>query len=334
MSIPPIVAEVYRGNAVESCHRGSAVVIDQRGRQLFACGDLQRAIFPRSALKPLQVLPLLEANTGNIPLDSQQIALACASHNGESIHVESVNRWLQSLSLNAEHLACGASLPMHQDSAHQLLREQTSPTRAHHNCSGKHSGMLALCRALNLSIEDYQRYEHPVQQRWLQVLSELTGLDASAFPWDYDGCGIPAVAFPLPSLAFAFAQLADPKQQSEPRQTAMRRVTQAFQEQPYMVAGIDRCCTRVMQVTGGEVLVKTGAEGVFAGWVPNRGIGFALKAEDGNTRASETLLGAVLCHLNLIDESQFEVLKPFFARPILNSRQQVVGHIKACPLNG
>jgi L-asparaginase II len=326
----PVLARVIRGGEVECVHRGSAVVVDADGLVSFSVGDTGRHIFPRSSYKFLQAIALLESGAADaFGLGEREIALACASHSGEPMHTDRVSAWLENLGLDDGDLECGASLPMHVATARQMLRQGRTTERKHHNCSGKHVGMLTLARHLDAPTAGYSDYEHPVQRAWRKVLSELTGVDSENLVWERDGCGLPALCMPMQALARGYARFADTSGLARPRVEAMNRILSAVKKHPDLIAGSDRCCSAVIEKTGGRVLVKTGAEGVFAGTVPERGIGFALKIDDGATRGSEVALGGLLGALGLLRDGEKEALRPWFRPDVLNSQNYVTGWIEA-----
>ena len=323
----PILAEVWRGDRVESQHRGRALVLDQHGNTVLSLGNTAELVFPRSAIKPLQAIPLVESGAADTwGLSAAHLALACASHNGEPLHTELVCEILQRLALTPDALVCGADLPMFTASAHALIRHGQAPGREHHNCSGKHSGMLTLSKHMGWTLHDYNQYDHPAQQAWREVLSALCHVNADELPWDFDGCGIPALALPLEKLTRGFMAFADPQTQAPARAEAIRRITAAIQAHPMNIAGTDRCCTTVVAASSGRVIVKTGAEGVFAGFIPDRKLSFTLKIDDGAGRAAETALGGLLAALTE-PVATAPATQCFFNRSLQNSQGKVVGKI-------
>jgi len=321
----PTLVEVTRGTMVESRHRAAFAVADTDGRIVLSAGDFEKPVYPRSAIKPLQALPLLESGAADAyALGNAEIALACASHSGEPRHVETVLAWLARIGCAVADLECGSHLPGNDAALQALLRDRRPATAAHNNCSGKHTGFLTLTRHLGIDAKGYIAYQHPVQQRILGVLETMTGLDLGAAPRGIDGCGIPVIAIPLGNLALAFARLADPRDQPAARQAACERVCTAMAAEPFMVAGTERYCTRVMAATGGAALIKTGAEGVYCGSLPNLGLGIALKVDDGAGRAAEVLMGYLLQRLGILDESHAELL----TQPVYNRAGARVGEVR------
>jgi L-asparaginase II len=321
----PLLVEVTRGAMVESRHRAAFAVADTDGRIVMSAGDFERPVYARSAIKPLQALPLLESGAADAyALSHAEIALACASHSGEARHVETVLAWLKRIDCTVADLECGTHLPGNDTAMEALLRGQQNATPAHNNCSGKHTGFLTLVRHLGIKTKGYITFQHAVQQRILGVLETMTGLDLGAAPRGIDGCGIPVIAIPLGNLALAFARLTDPRDQPEARQAACERVCAAMAAEPFMVAGSGRYCTRVITATGGEALIKTGAEGVYCGALPKSGLGIAVKVDDGAGRAAEVLMGHLLHRLGILDDSHAELL----TQPVHNRAGVRVGEVR------
>ncbi len=315
----PVLIEVTRGPAVESRHRGAAAVVDARGRSVAAWGDVERAVYPRSAIKPLQAIAVIETGAADAyALDDAELALCCASHGGEPKHVETVTRWLARVGLGIADLECGAHLPSTPAAGEALLRTGTAPTAAHNNCSGKHAGMLSGARHLGEPTKGYVRPEHPAQRRWMRTVGEMCGVDLAAAPMGTDGCSIPTLAIPIRALALGMARLASQTGLGPERGAAARRVLAAVAARPDMVSGTGRFATVLMEATGGRILVKGGAEGVYCAALPALGLGLALKIDDGAGRASEVAAAAILRHLGAIDEASWAALGAV-ARPVLRN---------------
>ncbi|NIQ24449.1 MAG: asparaginase, partial [Pseudomonas stutzeri] len=315
----PVLANVWRGNAIESRHRGAVVAVNITGKRMLALGDVDAPVFPRSAIKPLQAVPLVESGAAErYGLGDAEIALACASHNGEPIHVEAVGRWLVRIGLSPNDLECGPQRPLHEASADALIQAGQKPAPIHHNCSGKHAGMLTTCRFFDEDTCGYTAYGHPTQQRWFDVLGDLTGLDPLVRPHGIDGCGVPVLAWPLERLAYAFARFADPAGLSEARRNALGRIRGAIAARPEMIAGTGRLCSRLAQVTGGELIGKVGGEGVYGVAVPARGLGLMLKIDDGAKRAAEVAVGASLEKLGLLKSEWRDALAEYFRPAVRN----------------
>ena len=231
---------------VESFHRGAAAVVDAQGNLVASFGDVNRPIYPRSAIKPLQALVLAESGAlEHYKLGGQEIALACASHSGESYHVESVRKWLQRLGLDESALECGAHYPIHRESRIKMERERVEATAIHNNCSGKHAGYISVACFSREPVAGYIQREHPVQQRVLNTLEEVTEESISESPAGLDGCGVPVVGMSLHGVAKGFSRLAAHQFESDKRRDAARAICDAMAKFPHLVGGTGRFCTFV-----------------------------------------------------------------------------------------
>jgi L-asparaginase II len=325
----PVLVEVTRGGAVESRHRGAAVVVDSRGRQMAAWGDVEAVVFPRSSVKPLQALPMLEAGAvERFAVSSTEVALACASHGGEPAHVEAVRCWLARLRLGEDDLICGAHPPLSAAAAQELTREHREPSRLHNNCSGKHTGFLTLALHLRAPVERYGDPEHPVQRLVRRTLSEMGGVDLATAPSAVDGCGVPVFGMPLSAIARGFARLAARDILPTARAVAARRIVAAMTTHPFFVAGAGRFDTLVIEQAAGRVLVKGGAEGVCAAALLDRGLGLAVKIDDGAKRAAESAMAALLARFAGGDEALVRTLSTFGAKAVLDTRGSTVGSLR------
>lgn len=324
----PVLVEVLRGDVVESRHRGAAVVADATGALVAAWGEVQRPTFPRSAVKPLQALPLIETGAADrFRLDDRHIALACASHAGQPEHVALVAHWLARLELSDADLECGAHWPSDAEAARALAREGRQPCPLHNNCSGKHAGFLTAARHLGEPTAGYIGHDHPAQMRVAAALGEMTGADMPSSTWAVDGCGIPTFALPLAALATGMARLADPARLGRTRAAAALRIRAAMAAHPRLVAGAGRACTAIMTAAP-RVLVKGGAEGVYTAAVPERGLGVAVKIDDGAGRAAEVAIMAVLTALGAFDEHEAAALVERARPPVPNVAGKVVGEVR------
>ena len=318
----PVLVEVSRGDAVESYHRGAMAIVDTHGREVLGIGNTDALIFPRSAIKPLQAIPFVESGAvEQFGLGNREIALSCASHSGEAEHINCVSQWLDKLGLNKDAFECGPHLPKYEPAIIELLASGNQAERIHNNCTGKHSGFLSYCVQNKLDTQGYIERTHPVQQAWIDLVSDFTETDLDQHPQGIDGCGIPVVATPLRAMALGMAKFAKPKNLGETRARTIEIIQQAMAVEPFMVAGSTRYCIEVMRITGQNALVKVGAEGVYCAALPKLGFGIALKIDDGTTRAAETLLGTTLRALQLLAND--DLVK----RPIKNYAGDLVGHI-------
>jgi L-asparaginase II len=325
----PVIAEVTRGGVVESRHTGAYVVVDSAGKVVASAGDITQSVFPRSAVKAFQCLPLIESGAADhFGFSDEELALACASHNGEAEHVRVAGSMLAKAGMNEAQYECGAHWPYDLPSQHNMVRQAQEPRAVHNNCSGKHAGMLALARELGAGAQGYSLIDHPVQRAVARAMSELCDIDISAQPHGIDGCSVPTWATPLRNLALGFARFGSGATLDEKRQAACRRIIAAVRAHPFMVAGSNRFCTRVMQAVP-RAFVKTGAEGVFCGAIPHAGLGIALKCDDGATRAAEAAMAAIMAALPVWTDAEKQALRGFAATDLSNWRKIHVGDVHA-----
>jgi L-asparaginase II len=308
---------------LEGRHRGHAVICDVAGNVQAAWGDPEAVIFPRSACKILQALPLVESGAA-ADLSSEHLALACASHQGAAMHVERVARWLSDLGLADGDLRCGPQKPEDALERERLRDAGLRPCQMHNNCSGKHAGFLTLNRHLRGGSE-YVDPDHPVQKAVRATFEEMTGADSPG--WGIDGCSAPNFATTVRGLAWAMARLADPRGLGLVRGDAARRLVAAMVAHPLLVAGEGEAVSELMAATGGRVAIKGGAEGVYVAILPERGLGVALKIEDGAERASECAITAILARLGAVSANEAAAARRLNP-PILNRRRILAGHIK------
>ncbi|MEH6451482.1 MAG: asparaginase [Psychromonas sp.] len=325
----PFVVEVTRGSSVESQHIGAAVVCDVNGNVLESWGDIDQLVFPRSAIKLLQGIGLIESGASeHYTLSDAEISLACASHIGQPMHIERVAEWLKRLGLKEKQLACGASLPSDELSAQTLLASGQDCCRLHHNCSGKHAGFMTTALYLQQPVEGYHQAAHQVQQSSFDIISDLAQFKLDPHPKGIDGCGFPAPSLPLRNLGIAMARFANPEGLSERRGKAIKRIHHAITHEPFYLAGAGEVASDLINVTDGAVLAKTGAEGFFMAALPDRGLGIALKIADGNPRARSVALLEILDRLGALSETEKKKLSNHIRPKIINSLGQTVGEIR------
>ena len=325
----PVLVEVTRGAMVESRHCGAFAVVDATGKVVLSRGDVAHPVYARSAIKPLQALPLIETGAADgFGLGMREIALACASHNGAPAVVAAVEAWLGRIGLNATDLECGAHAPSDAEAAQALIRAGREPSALHNNCSGKHAGFLTTARHLGEPTRGYVAPTHPVQQRVASVLAEMTGLDLEQMPRGVDGCGIPLIGLPLAGMARAMARMTDPARLPPARAAAVQRIFAAMGAEFEIVAGASAFSRDVMRVAAAAVRLKTGAEGVMCAALPRLGLGIALKIGDGASRAAAVAMGAVLLRMGVIDQAQEAALAGTLRPPVHNVAGRVVGEIR------
>ena len=310
---------VWRGERIESVHRAAAVVHD--GVDVVrAWGDPAAVIYPRSAIKMMQALPLVE--TG-VESDPRRLALACASHQGTAAHAGLASGWLSDAGWSEADLRCGAHRPYDEAAADALIRAGEAPSQLHNNCSGKHAGFLALARRVGGG-PDYVEADHPVQKAVRAAFEEATGADSPG--WGIDGCSAPNFAQALGRVAAGAAAFARATGDGA-RGRAMVALREAMAAHPDLVAGEGRACTDLMRAAGHRAALKTGAEGVFVGILPAKGLGIALKVEDGATRAAEALIAALLAEVGALDPAH-PAARARMVGPITNRRGIETGRLE------
>ncbi|HEY8577676.1 MAG TPA: asparaginase [Devosia sp.] len=330
MDANPILAETVRGNWVENRHRGAYVVVDADGRIIASAGDIERPIFPRSAIKSMQALPIFAREAeGRFHHTDEELALACASHHGEAAHVATAEGLLTRIGLSAADLECGAHAPTNAAAREALRSAGAEPSSLHNNCSGKHSGMLSVALAMGVPTASYVGREHAVQKAVREAVEAVIGESLSEDRCGTDGCSIPTFAAPLRAFALGFARMATGKGLSPDLGAAARRLFDAATRHPHLVAGTGHPDTLLMRAFGGRLMQKVGAEGVQCGAIRDKGWGYALKCDDGNIAASQAMLAGMLLKLADSDTTQRQALKALAHQPIKSVRGAVVGELRA-----
>lgn len=317
---------VTRGGVVESRHCVDAAVVSMNGELLHRAGNPSVVTWWRSCAKPFQALPLVESGgIEKLGWNADQLALACASHGGEPEHVAIAESMLRSIGLEEGDLACGPHEPLAPRGARLLRESGHRVTRLHNNCSGKHSAMLAQAHLASLPTKGYERIEHEVQQASLRSVALWSGMDESALGVAVDGCGVPVFALPLTNMALSYARLVSAAARGhEPA----ARVVHAMTGNPFLIGGTERFDTALMQACRGKVLCKIGAEGVHTLALVDRGIGLAIKVQDGTPRAQYPAVLALLAHLGELPDPLPDALREFASRPVKNTRSEAVGEIR------
>ncbi len=326
----PILVEIWRGNRSESRHRGAIAVADPAGKLVFALGDVDAAVYPRSAVKALQALPLIESGGADrLGLTGAEIALACASHSGEPIHTQAASAMLAKIGRDVSCLECGAHWPIAESAQHALAAHGERPSALHNNCSGKHAGFVCLAVDRKTDSTRYICPEHKVQQIVRGALEDVTGTSLAQAAVAIDGCSIPTYAIPLSALATGFAKLGSGVGLAPDRAAAAKRIRESVALHPHMVAGTGRFDTEMMSVLRERAFTKTGAEGVFCAALPEAGFGIALKCDDGSTRAAELMMARMVArYVDLRDHERYS-LAPRLAPVLRNWNGLEVGSIRA-----
>lgn len=290
-------------------HMGSVAVVDAEGKLVASAGDPDRITYARSAMKPLQASVSVTFADEDLP--DSHVAVMCASHNGERVHLETVRAVLDRAGLGFEALLTPPAFPLDPESA----RSAAGPRPELHNCSGKHSGMLLASWRRGYPVDSYIAGDHPLQEAVLDSVRKASGVEPAHI--GIDGCGVPVHALPLSALARIYANLS-----AAGRVPAGDRITAAMRAEPYLVAGRNRVCTAVMDAVP-DVIVKVGAEGLVCAGLIGRGIGVAVRIDDGNPRATDPAIIEVLRELGALGEEPLETLDPFAEPPVLGGGRPV-----------
>jgi len=337
MNANPLLVEALRGGIVESLHRGAVAIVDADGAVHTALGDIDRPIFPRSAVKVLQALPLVASGAADkLQLTDEELSLACASHGGEERHVKTAMSMLAKAGVDFQSLECGTQWPSYDGATKALAAAHRQPNALNNKWSGKHSGfvcvgcMMAQGRDVAAFVKGYVQPDHPVMREVTASLQAATGFDLSRAARGTDGCSIPTYAIPLRHLAHAFARVATGVGLSSAHASAAKRLRQAVAKAPFMVAGTGRMDTRVMERFGERVFCKVGAEGVYCAALPDLGLGVAIKMDDGNNaRACEVAFAAVLERLLPLSAEDGTFLRSFSDATLKNWNGIEVGRLRA-----
>ncbi len=336
--IPEPLVQVTRGSITESRHRGHIVAVEPDGKSVAVLGAPQTVTFLRSCAKPHQAIPLIASGAADhFGFNEVEIALACASHSGEGIHTEAAASMLRKIGLRPGDLKCGTHEPYSPEVARNLRERGEKPDVLQNNCSGKHAGMLALAKYLGASTETYDQPEHPVQLSIVRTVSQFSGVPVEDIAVGVDGCGVPVFGITVRSMALMYARLvATPLEFEETTRKACRRIVSAMARHPEIIGGMtDRLDTEVMRAADGSLISKVGAEGVYTvGVLPGgkwpRGLGLALKIEDGDDhRARPTVVIESLRQLGALNDESLEALSKYAFFPVRNRRGEVVGEVRA-----
>lgn len=330
--INPILVELIRGPLVESVYRGAVAVVDASGDIKFSLGDVNELTFPRSSVKSVQALPLVETGGADrFGLTEPELAVTCASHAGTPLHVDLVRSILKKAGLPEDALKCGTHWPMDKESGRALLRADEPACDLHNNCSGKHAGMLSACVHLGLPIENYTDADHPIQKRVAEVLGYLSGDAVDQAVYGIDGCSVPNWPLTVRGMAQLFARIATGEYLEETRATGFRRLIEAGFSAPEAMGGPGRLPTEILKAFPGRIYAKEGAEGVYCGAFLPRGLGVAVKIDDGGRKPSEIVLTNILAALQGADGAGIEPLKRFMSSKVKTWSGADIGTVSISP---
>ena len=333
----PLV-EVTRGGLTESRHRGHVVAIEPDGNVVAFLGTPETVTFLRSSAKPLQAMPLLTSGAAErFGFTDREVALACASHNGEPIHTELAASMLQKIGLGPEALKCGVHEPYSAEVARELRERREAPNVLHNNCSGKHAGMLAVALHLGAPIENYNKPEHPVQLEIGKTIAKFANVPVEDLVAATDGCAVPVFGITVKAMALAYARLVSPPASfDEATRNACSRIVRVMSAYPELIGGTsERLDTEMMRAAPGRLISKVGADGVYTAGInpceqwPN-GLGLALKIEDGDDRrARPPVVVESLRQLGVLHDASLEAVARYAFFPVLNRPGEIVGEVRA-----
>ena len=326
------MVKTYRGTIEDLIHHGRAAVCSADGKLLYSFGDPDRITFARSSAKPMQAIAVCESGAlEKYGVTERELALMCASHNGEDFHVEAVRAILKKAGLDESYLLCGGAYPIDPKAALDMKSRGLPPDAVHCDCSGKHSGMLLTARIYGEDLATYPRPEHPVQKRIMGIMADLCDYPEEKIITAIDGCGVPVHAMPLHKLAQGYARMSQPSLFPEKRAAAIARITAAMTAYPEMVAGTNRLCTDLMRAFGDRLFSKSGAASFYGIGIKDKGIGVALKLEDGCSEFVPLVVLRILEEIGVITSAEAEEnMQKYLDLNIYNHAGTVVGKKEVC----
>ncbi|UCH95746.1 MAG: asparaginase [Candidatus Aminicenantes bacterium] len=323
---PVPLVEITRGEVVERVHHGHVVVIQGDKKIVYSLGNPYKKTYMRSSAKPVQVLPLLlSKGDQRFGFTDQEIAIMCASHYCEPLHIQTLESILRKTGLKENHLLCGSSHSLKFDYALELACKHVQLNQLYNDCSGKHLGMLALCVHKNYPLENYISPEHPVQQEILDTFCDFCEVEKEEVDIAIDGCSAPVFALPLYNMALAYLKLSNPESFNSKYTAVCQKVFNTMNAHPEIISGTGGFCTALISSTNGKLIGKIGADGVYCVGIKDQNIGLAVKIEDGNMNALSTVVVEILANLGILTKTEKEKLEKFRAKDVTNDRKIVVG---------
>lgn len=327
----PILVESTRGNIRESFHRGVVCIVDSENKVLYSAGDVQQVCYPRSALKFFQQIPLLTSGAvEQFGFTNKEIAIMCGSHNGEEAHVETARGILAKIGLTEDALLCGAQMPTLREDQAVLIKNDIQPMKIHNNCSGKHAGFLAYCVFKGWPTENYIEPSHPLHQEILDIISLFHQYPKEKINTGVDGCSAPIFSFPVYNQAVAYRYLMNPHDLGAEIAKACELMVNSIVEYPEMIAGSKRYCTDLMKHSKGNLIGKTGADGIYSIGVKEPNLGICIKIDDGKMGPQYNVAQAVLEQLGLLDADSIQALHCYLEFENKNFGGICTGETKMC----
>jgi L-asparaginase II len=328
-NVNPILVEDYRGDIVEKVHRGSLCLVNSLGESILSIGDTNAITYVRSAIKPIQILPMFAAKIDKrFSLTNHEIAVACSSHSGEMPHVNVIEKWLKRAGYDKDSLSLGAVPPMSRDALLGLFKMDEVYSKLHNPCSGIHTAILSICAAMRLKNAGYENSEHMVQKLIAKEIEYFTGIEHEKLSLGVDGCGMPAYAMSICVAAKAVAKFSDYENLDADRKVYAKKIIDACIDQPDMIAGTGRFDTEFTKYAKTAV-AKSGADGVQAIYLPEQKMGLFVKIDDGDYRAAHTIAMKVIKQLQIMGNTAYSALEIWENPLIKNSRGKIVGKVLA-----
>ncbi len=328
MRFVPLVEE-YRGNVLENVHYGAVSVVDESGKVLYAAGDPHHMTFLRSAAKPFQALPAMKRRIDEVyGLTGEETALFAASHRGESFHIDALESLMGKIGIQEDALHCCATYPLNEDAKAERHQNHETKRRIFHNCSGKHSGMIALCKHMGWDEATYYQPEHPLQKEILETLADIAEVPVSSIPQGIDGCGLPIYAIPLDRIAYSFLKLACPDLIRYPETAeAAARIAKVMNEYPDIIADTKFVCSALLK--DDNLTAKGGAKGVYGIGLRKERLAISLKVSDGSEQVWPCIIATILERLGYSNQATIDRLYELVPNEILNDGGTLVGERRA-----
>jgi len=321
------LAILTRINRVESIHKGYICVTDSQKKIIYSIGDPNTKVYFRSSAKPIQAVAIVNSGAmEKFGITLQELAIICSSHSGEDFHREAVDSILKKVGLSEENLGCGVANPYNQDMINQLIKKGERPSQLYNCCSGKHAGMLALCRYYDFPVAGYNEPDHPVQQLILKTFAELLECETDEIITGIDGCDVPTIMITLHHASYLYSLLAHGSNGTGKYKDAFGIVQKAMVSYPRMINGDKEFCTDLITHSGGKVIGKVGAEGIYCVAVPEKRLGICIKISDGNERGVYPVTMHILNQLGILGDEAMEKLKIWAYPPVKNHKGRIIGY--------
>jgi len=329
MSNNPILVEVYRNQVLESFHRGVICVVNKNGEVIYSEGNIHQLCYPRSAMKFFQHIPLIECGAFDyFEFTLEELAVMCGSHNGEKEHIRVVETILSKIGLDESYLHCGAQSPTLRKDSYELILKGEKPRQIHNNCSGKHSGFLAMAVYMKADLASYWKADHPLQMLIKKAVAEMHEYEADKMVTALDGCSAPIFSIPVYNQAIAYKNLVNYQQYRDLRRRACQLIIEAVKKHPMMVAGTNRYCTDMMEICGKRIIGKTGAEGIYSLSFIEEGAGACIKIDDGKMLPQYNVAQKLIEKTGIFSAETLSPLAHYAQENLTNFNKYITGEIK------